>query len=106
MAIVRNKKNTPSPDHDEAIAAFGAAAEARPEQAAAAGDPAPAVPTRKPAEPDASKTPPRTSLIRWEGGNEDLRDAVIDYHRRERYPIHTVLLEAIRRGLAEMERDS
>ncbi len=101
MAIVRNKKTTPSPETDAAIAAFGAAAEARPEETEPVTPAAPAARTR-PASKPAGEGGPKSSLVRWEG-NEDLRDAIIDYHRRERYPIHTVLLEAIRRGFEQMD---
>ncbi|UXW87076.1 hypothetical protein NFX31_06010 [Microbacterium azadirachtae] len=43
----------------------------------------------------------RSSLVRWEG-NEDLRDAIVSYARRERYSIHAVLLASLRRGLDEI----
>lgn len=94
--IVRNKPTTPA--DPDGIAAFGAAAEARPVDA----PPAPSTPapiaTKKANQP---KPPPKSSLIRWDG-HEDLRDAIIEYAERERYPIHTVLLEATRRGFEQM----
>lgn len=95
--IVRNKPVTPA-DAD-AIAAFGAAADARPEDVSPAPAKAAPIAVRKASEP---KPPPESSLIRWKG-NEDLRDAIIEYSARERYSIHTVLLEAIRRGFDQME---
>lgn len=94
--IVRNKPVTPA-DAD-AIAAFAAAAEARPDDTPPAPSTAAPIVARKASEP---KPPPKSSLIRWEG-HEDLRDAIIEYADRERYPIHTVLLETIRRGFGEM----
>ena len=94
--IVRNKPVAPA-DAD-AIAAFAAAAEARPDAAPPAHSPGAPIVARKVTEP---KPPPKSSLIRWDG-HEDLRDAIIEYADRERYPIHTVLLETIRRGFGEM----
>lgn len=96
--IVRNKPTAPA-DAD-AIAAFGAAADARPEDAPPAPTTAAPIAPRKTSDP---KPPPKSSLIRWDG-NEDLRDAIIEYAERERYPIHTVLLEATRRGFEQMNR--
>lgn len=95
--IVRNKPVTPA-DAD-AIAAFGAAAEARPADASPAPAKAAPIAARKASEP---KPPPESSLIRWKD-NEDLRDAIIEYAARERYSIQTVLLESIRRGFGEIE---
>ena len=94
--IVRNKPTTP-PDAD-AIAAFGAAAEARPADTPPAPSTSAPIVAKKVTDP---KPPPKSSLIRWDG-HEELRDAIIEYADRERYPIHTVLLETIRRGFAEM----
>lgn len=98
MAIVRNKKPA---EVEAAVAAFGAAADLRPEETPAAasvsGSAKRATPT-----PSAVDDGPKSSLIRW-AGNEDLRDAIIEYHQRERYPIHTVLLEALRRGFEQMD---
>ncbi|MDD7930772.1 hypothetical protein [Microbacterium thalli] len=106
MAIVRNKKNAPAADQD-AIAAFGAAAEARPEPEATepATEPAPA-PAKKAAKPTPAAEPsggdgPKSTLVRWEG-YEDVRDEIYDYHRRERYTVQTVIIEALRLGLAQM----
>lgn len=90
--IVRNK---PAPDQEAAIAAFGAAADTLPDDVptpAAKGAPA----------PKNNSTGPASTLLRWEG-NEDLRDAIIAYSKRERYPVHTVLLDAIRRGFEQVE---
>lgn len=104
MAIVRNKKNAPAADQD-AIAAFGAAAEARPEPDAT--EPAPA-PAKKPTKPAPAAEPsggdgPKSTLVRWEG-YEDVRDEIYDYHRRERYTVQTVIIEALRLGLAQMNK--
>lgn len=45
---------------------------------------------------------PASSLIRWEH-HEDLRESVTEYAKRERYSVHAVLIESIRRGLAQIE---
>lgn len=91
MAIVRNKK--PQPVDPSAIAAFGAEADAKFVPAAEVAGPA--TPARK--KPDGGK-PPASSLIRWDG-HEELRDSLIEFAKRERYPVHTVLLMALERGL-------
>lgn len=90
MAIVRNKK--PQPVDPSAIAAFGAQADAKTE----ANDTQPIshpVGRKK----HAMGKPPSSSLIRWDG-HEELRDAIIAYAKAERYPVHTVLLDSLRRG--------
>lgn len=45
-----------------------------------------------------------SSLLRWEH-HQLLRDAVIDYAKREHHSVHTVLIESIRRGLAQIDRE-
>lgn len=95
MAIVRNKK--PQPVDPSAIAAFGAEADAK--SVPAAG---PATAARK--KPDGGK-PPASSLIRW-NEHEDLRDALIDFAKQERYPVHTVLLMALESGLEDLRRSA
>lgn len=101
--IVRNKPATPpTAEAAEAIAAFGAAAEARPtDPPAPEPSVSPAGPALSSRKKDKPKAPPKSSLIRWDG-HEDLRDAILEYSNRERYPIHTVLLEAIRRGFEQI----
>lgn len=90
--IVRNK---PAPDQEAAIAAFGAAADALPDEKTTPGPKATPMPKR-------NSNGPASSLLRWEG-HEDLRDEIIEYAKRERYPVHTVLLDAIRRGFEQIK---
>lgn len=97
MAIVRNKK--PQPVDPSAIAAFGAQADAKTE----ANDTQPASREAGRKKQDAGK-PPASSLIRWEG-HEELRDAIIAYAKAERYPVHTVLLDSLRRGFDQLRND-
>lgn len=96
MAIARNKKPDPN-----AIAAFGAAADARPDDASA---PMP-IPPRvaqlsQPATSDAQG--PKSSLIRWT--DETLRDRLIDYSKRERYPLQQVMIEAMKLGIEQIDK--
>lgn len=95
MAIVRNKK--PQPVDPSAIAAFGAEADGKSIPTPEASSPA--TPVRK--NRNGSK-PPASSLIRWDG-HEELRDAVIEFAKRERYPVHTVLLMALEKGLDSLD---
>jgi hypothetical protein len=102
MPIARNKKNPPvDPD---AIAAFGAAAELRPE---AAEPPAPTPPakqrttTRTPRADE--KAPPASSLVRW-AGEEELRDRLIAYSRAERYKMQDLMVKAMQIGLDQLEQ--
>ena len=99
MAIARNKK----PDAS-AIAAFGAAAEARPDDAAT---PAPEKATKVTKQSQANtgeEQRPKSSLVRWT--DEDLRDRLIDYSKRERYSLQHLMIEALRIGLDQIENDS
>lgn len=96
MAIVRNKK--PQPVDPSAIAAFGAQADAHPSEEP--HQPAKVSPSRKRRNGD---KPPASSLIRWEG-HEELRDSLADYAKRERYPMHTVLLMALELGLEQLDK--
>ncbi|WP_371031326.1 hypothetical protein [Pseudoclavibacter sp. JSM 162008] len=98
MAIVRNKK--PQAADPSAIAAFGAAADATPEQAV------PVAPKRAPRkeQPDGARAP-ASSLVRWEK-NEALRDGLMDYAKQRRYPVHTVLLMALELGLEQLDERS
>lgn len=103
MAIARNKKTTPDP---AAIASFGAAAEshvelppASPAPAAASGGGG-AVKRRRSSEGQA----PKASLVRW-SGEEELRDQLIEYARRERYNMQELMIEAMRLGIAQLEKD-
>lgn len=99
MALARNKK----PDAS-AIAAFGAAAEARPDEAAAATlAPAKATKVTKPSPANTGEEQrPKSSLVRWT--DEELRDRLIDYSKRERYPLQQVMIEALRIGLDQIEK--
>ncbi|TFC93011.1 MULTISPECIES: hypothetical protein [Cryobacterium] len=99
MALARNKK----PDAS-AIAAFGAAAEARPDDAAAAAA-AQARTTKvtKPSPVNAGEEQrPKSSLVRWT--DEDLRDRLIDYSKRERYSLQHLMIEALKIGLDQIEK--
>lgn len=91
MPIARNKKTTVDPD---AIAAFGAAADALPSEAP---------------KPPQSATPapagdaPLTSLVRWRG-HEALRDRIADYNKATRYPNHAIMLRAMEIGMEHIEK--
>lgn len=106
MPIARNKKN--SPVDPDAIAAFGAAAELRPE---AAEPQAPTPPTKQRATPRATprtppadeKAPPASSLVRW-AGEEELRDRLIAYGRAERYKMQDLMVKAMQIGLDQLEQ--
>jgi hypothetical protein len=103
MPIARNKKNPPvDPD---AIAAFGAAAELRPEPA---GPPAPTPPTRQRATTPRTasadeEAPPASSIVRW-AGEEELRDRIIAYRRAERYKMQDLMIKAMQIGLDQLEQ--
>lgn len=45
---------------------------------------------------------PATSLLRWDR-HRDLRDRVLEYARRQGTSTHAVLIDTIRRGLAQIE---
>lgn len=104
MVIARNRKKEPDV---AAIAAFGAAAESRNEQAA----PTSATTRRAQEEPrgsSASKTPsesetdgPKASLVRW-AGEKELRDDLMAYGKRNRYNMQELMIETMRKGLAEL----
>ncbi|WP_344708227.1 hypothetical protein [Microbacterium luteolum] len=47
---------------------------------------------------------PASSLVRWER-HEVLRDAVIDFAKRRNYSVQTILIESIRRGLAQLDSE-
>lgn len=95
MAIVRNKK--PQAADPSAIAAFGAEADAKPEQAV------PVAPKRAPSKKQPAITKaPASSLVRWEK-NEALRDGLMNYAKQQRYPVHTVLLMALELGLEQLD---
>lgn len=103
MAIARNKKTTPDP---AAIASFGAAAEAHVEPPASFAAPA----TRSSAAGGSPKRrrsaegqAPKASLVRW-GGEEELRDQLIEYARRERYNMQELMIEAMRLGIAQLDK--
>jgi hypothetical protein len=96
MAIARNKK--PNPD---AIAAFGAAADARPDEA-----PIPLPIPGRVAKTSQSVTSdldgPKSSLVRWT--DVELRDRLIDYSKRERYPLQQVMIAAMKLGIEQIEK--
>jgi hypothetical protein len=94
MAIARNKKADPA-----AIAAFGAAAESRPDDASTPAVTKVKRPTTATAGDDAG---PKSSLIRWT--DDELRDRLIDYSKRERYPLQQVMIEALRIGIEQIEK--
>lgn len=104
MPIARNKKNPPvDPD---AIAAFGAAAELRPEPPAStlAVKQHTTIPRATPRTPAADeKTPPASSLVRW-AGEEELRDRLIAYGRAERYKMQDLMVKAMQIGLDQLEQ--
>lgn len=103
MAIARNRKKEPDV---AAIAAFGAAAESRNDQAA----PTSAVTRRAQEESRGSTAPkvpsatdgPKASLVRW-AGEKELRDELMAYGKRNRYNMQELMIEAMRRGLAELK---
>lgn len=47
---------------------------------------------------------PASSLVRWER-HEVLRDAVIDFAKSKHYSVQTILIESIRRGLAQLDSE-
>jgi len=105
MAIARNKKNLPV--DSAAIAAFGAAAEARPtvpEQ----NVPVATTKSRAPRAASASdkngqeKTPPMSSLVRW-AGEEETRDRLLAYARDERYKMQDLMVKAMQLGMDQLE---
>ncbi|WP_147304088.1 hypothetical protein [Subtercola boreus] len=101
MAIARNRK---SPKDSAAIAAFGAAAEARPEQ--------PPTLTPAPARADKVTRPPKpvqkvdggpaASVIRWKG-HEELRDRIKTYAKSERYTDQDLIIQALQLGINQIE---
>lgn len=97
MPIARNRKTTPDPD---AIAAFGAAADALPETAGAAQPAAPQVKTPAQSTGDA----PLTALVRWRG-HEGLRDRISDYSKATRYANHAIMLRAMEIGMEYIEKN-
>lgn len=100
MAIARNKKTTPDP---AAIASFGAAAESHVEPPATrAASPATTAGATVKRRRAAEGRAPKASLVRW-GGEEELRDQLIEYGRRERYNMQELMIEALRLGIAELE---
>lgn len=105
MPIARNKKNPPvNPD---AIAAFGAAAEARP---ATPEPPAPSAPAKARAPRSAApsvkdgeeKAPPKSSLVRW-AGEEETRDRLLAYSAAERYKMQDLMVKAMQLGMDQLE---
>lgn len=105
MAIARNKKKEPDA---AAIAAFGAAAETRFEGAERSATTAPGT-QRGSRELRAADTPPpaevggpKASLVRW-ANEEELRDDLIAYGKSNRYNMQELMIETMRRGLADMK---
>lgn len=103
MAIARNK-----PKDVAAIAAFGAAAEARPTEeepvtTPAAPTPAPAAKAaRSPRAPQTADDGPASSLLRWKG-EEQLRDRIKSYAKTERYSEQEVMIRALQLGMDQIE---
>ena len=97
MPIARNKKTEADPD---AIAAFGAAADALPAETPAAPQPATPVKARAQSVGDA----PLTALVRWRG-HEALRDRIADYSKATRYPNHAIMLRAMEIGMEHIEKN-
>ncbi|PPF66630.1 hypothetical protein C5E16_10935 [Clavibacter michiganensis] len=109
MPIARNRRSEPDPAK---VAAFGAAAESRvevptPPPAAPAAAPqrtTDTTPTRRRGE--AAGEAPKSSIVRWTGstGDEELRDRLLAYGRRERYTMQELMIRALRIGLDEIEK--
>jgi hypothetical protein len=97
MAIARNKKVTADPD---AIAAFGAAADALPSEAPKPAEPKTPAKAPTPTAGDA----PLTALVRWRG-HEELRDRIADYNKATRYPNHAIMLRAMEIGMEHIEKN-
>jgi hypothetical protein len=106
MAIARNK-----PKDVAAIAAFGAAAEARPTEEEPATTPAArAAPAttpaaraaRSPRPTQAADDGPASSLLRWKG-EEQLRDRIKTYAKTERYSEQEVMIRALQLGMDQIE---
>ncbi|TCU82273.1 hypothetical protein EDF48_11225 [Curtobacterium sp. PhB191] len=97
MPIARNKKTTVDPD---AIAAFGAAAEALPSEAPKSPQP----PARAKAPAQGAGDAPLTALVRWRG-HEALRDRIADYNKATRYPNHAIMLRAMEIGMEDIEKN-
>jgi hypothetical protein len=96
MPIARNKKVTADPD---AIAAFGAAADALPSESPKSAEPK--SPTNAPTPPAGDA--PLTALVRWRG-HEELRDRISDYNKATRYPNHAIMLRAMEIGMEHIEK--
>lgn len=105
MALARNKKREPDAT---AIAAFGAAAETRSDEAAPTASPArgaqsSSLPLSAPSMPTQSDGDgPKASLVRW-AGEKQLRDDLIAYGKLNRYNMQELMIEAMRRGLDDMK---
>jgi hypothetical protein len=105
MAIARNKK---TPTDPAAIAAFGAAAEARPGDeppTAPPATPAPAPVTKAIRPPKAAQSAddgPASSLLRWKG-EEQLRDRIKTYAKTERYSEQEVMIRALQLGMDQID---
>lgn len=99
MPIARNKKVKVDPD---AIAAFGAAADALPSETPKATEPSSPAPAPASA-PVTGEAAPLTALVRWRG-HEELRDRIADYNKANRYPIHTIMLRAMELGMEHIEK--
>jgi hypothetical protein len=97
MPIARNKKVTADPD---AIAAFGAAADALPSEAPKPAEPKSPAKALTPSAGDA----PLTALVRWRG-HEALRDRIADYNKATRYPNHAIMLRAMEIGMEHIEKN-
>lgn len=101
MPIARNKRILKDP---AAIAAFGAAAEARPDEPpAAALAPTPdAKVTRSPKATQPAGSGPASSLVRWKD-HAELRDRIKTYAKTERYSEQDVMIRALQLGMDKIE---
>lgn len=96
MPIARNKKVIADPD---AIAAFGAAADALPSETPTPEEPRPAAKAPTPT----TSAAPLTAPVRWRG-HEALRDRIADYNKATRYPNHAIMLRAMEIGMEHIEK--
>ena len=101
MPIAKNRK--PTPEQQAAIQAFGAAADARPEDVSYVQPVLTSKSVTHHTSTPRGEEPPKSTLVRW-GKNEELRDRVIEYSKRERYSVHDTILEALRLGMEQIEK--
>lgn len=102
MAIARNTPRKPK--DAAAIEAFGAAAEARPQELpVAAPTPVPAAKAaQRPKAVQTAGSGPASSLVRWKDQDE-LRDRIKAYAKTERYSEQDVMIRALQLGMDQIE---